>query len=75
MTSLLTSLGIDRLSPAEKLQLIAEIWDSMPEPPPPELTDDQARELDRRVALMDADPSALRPWAEVEARVLRRLQG
>ncbi|HVS38889.1 MAG TPA: addiction module protein [Gemmataceae bacterium] len=40
---------------------------------PPDLTDEQARELDRRLALMDADPTALRPWAEVEARVFARL--
>jgi len=75
MSSLLTSLGIDRLTPAERLRLISEIWDSLPEQPPPDLTDDQARELDRRLALMDADPTALRPWAEVEARVLGRLRG
>ena len=75
MSSLLTSLGIDRLSPAERLRLISEIWDSLPEQPPPDLTDEQGRELDRRLALMDADPEALRPWAEVEARVLGRLPG
>jgi len=76
MSSLFLSLGIDRLSPAERLRLIAEIWDSLPEPPPPpDLTDEQSRELDRRLALMDADPSAMRPWAEVEARVLGRLRG
>lgn len=73
--SLLTSLGIDRLSPGERLRLISEIWDSLPEQPPPELTDEQGRELDRRLALMDADPAALRSWAEVEARVLGRLRG
>jgi putative addiction module component (TIGR02574 family) len=75
MSSLLTSLGIDRLSAAQRLQLISEIWDSLPEQPPPEITDEQGRELDRRLALMDADPAALRPWTEVEARVLGRLQG
>ena len=75
MSSLLASLGIDRLNPAERLRLISEIWDSLPEQLPPDLTDEQDRELDRRIALMDADPGALRPWAEVEARVLGRLQG
>ena len=75
MSSLLISLGINRLSPGERLRLISEIWDSLPEQPPPDLTDEQGRELDRRIALMDADPTALRPWAEVEARVLGRLQG
>jgi putative addiction module component (TIGR02574 family) len=61
MTSLLTLLGIDRLSPAERLRLISEIWDSLPEQPPPNITDEQGQELDRRLALMDADPMALRP--------------
>ncbi|HEV3385273.1 MAG TPA: addiction module protein [Gemmata sp.] len=75
MTSLLTSLGIDRLSPAERLKLISEIWDGLPEQPSPALTDEQSRELGRRLALMDTDPTALHPWDEVEARVLGRLQG
>ena len=43
MSSLLTSLGIDRLSTADRLRLISEIWDSLPEPPPPDLTDEQGR--------------------------------
>jgi putative addiction module component (TIGR02574 family) len=60
MSSLLTSLGIDRLSPAERLRLISEIWDSLPEQPPPDLTDEQAQELDGWLAIMDADPTALR---------------
>ena len=73
MSSLLISLGIGRLSPAERLRLISEIWDSLPESPPPDLTDEQGQELDRRLNLMDADPMALRPWAEVEARVIGKL--
>lgn len=74
MSSLLTSLGIDRLSPAERLRLISEIWDSLPEQAPPKLTDEQSQELDRRIALMDANPAALLPWAEVEARVLGKIR-
>lgn len=74
MSSLLTSLGIDRLSPAERVRLISEIWDSLPEQPPPVLTDEQGQELDRRLALIEADPTTLRPWAEVEARVLGKLR-
>ncbi len=71
MSSLFDSLGIDRLSEAERIQLISEIWDSLPEDdqPPPELTDEQSRELDRRIALMDADPGSCRPWDEVESRI------
>jgi hypothetical protein len=37
MSSLFTALGIDRLRPAERLQLIGEIWDSLPGQPPPRL--------------------------------------
>ncbi|MBX7106655.1 MAG: addiction module protein [Gemmataceae bacterium] len=74
MSSLLTSLGIDRLSTAEKVRLISEIWDSLPEQPPPLLTDKHGQELDRRLALMEADPTALSPWADVEARVLGKLR-
>lgn len=75
MSSLMDSLGIDRLSTAERLQLVEEILDSLEdqrEPPP--LTDARRQELDRRLAALDADPAAVRPWSEVEARILERLR-
>jgi putative addiction module component (TIGR02574 family) len=75
MSSLMVSLGIDRLSTAERLQLVGEILDSLGtdrEPPP--LTEAQRRELDRRVAALEANPAGLSPWEEVEARVLARLR-
>ncbi len=74
MPSLMTALGIDRLSPAERVRLMAEIIDGLPEQPPPLLTDEQGQELDRRLTLMDADPTALNPWSDVEQRVLGRLR-
>jgi len=37
------------------------------------LSDDEYREITRRLASMDANPSAMRPWSEVEARILRSL--
>ena len=52
MSSLLTSLGIDQLIPGDKLRLISEIWDSLPEQPSADLNDDLCRELDRRIALL-----------------------
>jgi putative addiction module component (TIGR02574 family) len=54
--------------------MASEIPDHLPDQPPPPLTDEQGRELDRRLGLVDADPAALSPWAEVEARVLKRLR-
>lgn len=73
MSSLLTSLGIDQLSVEERVRLIGEIWDSLPEQPLPTLTNEQDQELTRRLALIDADPTAMRPWAEIESRLLRTL--
>ena len=36
-------------------------------------SDDNDREITRRLASMDANPSAMRPWPEIEARILRSL--
>ena len=33
------------------------------------LTDDEDREITRRLASMDANPGAMSPWPEVEARI------
>jgi putative addiction module component (TIGR02574 family) len=75
MSQLMTALGLDRLSVPERLQLLQELSDSLgadaPESP---LSDAQKQELDRRLAALDADPSAVRPWDEVEARILARLK-
>jgi putative addiction module component (TIGR02574 family) len=63
MSPLLSSLGIDRLSVAERIQLVEEIWDSIAasaEQLP--LSEAQRRELDRRVAALQADPANVIPW-------------
>jgi putative addiction module component (TIGR02574 family) len=75
MSTLMSSLGVDRLSPAERVQLVEEILDSLDanrEPPP--LTDAQRQELDRRLAILEANPAGASAWEEVEARVLARLR-
>jgi putative addiction module component (TIGR02574 family) len=75
MSSLMTSLGIDRLSVAERLQLVQEIWDSVAasvEQLP--LTQAQRDELDRRVAALEANPTNVIPWEEVEASALARFR-
>ena len=47
MTTLLSSLGIDRLSAAERIQLVQEIWDSLvPEVEQQPITEAQRAELD-----------------------------
>ena len=43
--------------------------------PKPVLTEAQWRELERRVALVDAGETVMSRWEEVEARILARLRG
>jgi len=59
-----TRIDISRLSPAERLQLVEELWDSLSSEDIP-LTPAQAEELDRREALHRANPKRGRPWREV----------
>ena len=75
MARLMTSLGIDGLSPSERMQLVEEILDSLDdvrESYP--LTEAMRCELDRRLAVLEADPSKVSSWEEAEARVLARLR-
>lgn len=72
MASLLSALGIDRLSTEDRVRLAQEIWDSLEAEAEP-LTEAQKHELDRRVAILDANPDAVTPWDVVEARVRTRL--
>jgi putative addiction module component (TIGR02574 family) len=62
-------LGIDRLSPEERLRLISEIWESLPPIDQREFPESHRQELDRRLANADADPSAGKPWEEVRKRL------
>ncbi len=63
-------VDISKLSPAERLQLVEELWDSLTPDEVP-LTPAQAEELDRREALHDADRSRGRPWRDVLGEIKR----
>ncbi len=57
------ALGIDRLSVRERLELIDNIWESLPdEVNADELPDWHRAELSRRRAAADASPGAGQPW-------------
>jgi len=67
-----------KLTAAERLELVEELWDSIATETerdadvlPP--TEAQKEELDRRVAAHRADPSRVVPWEEVR-KELRREQ-
>ncbi|HEY3800722.1 MAG TPA: addiction module protein [Caulobacteraceae bacterium] len=65
------TIVIEKLTPAEKLELIGELWDSLDAVDVP-LTANQRAELDRRLA--DPDLQSGAPWEEVKARLLQRLR-
>lgn len=58
------------LTVEQRLELIGELWDSIPdsldELPLPEW---HREELERRLAAADADPSAAVPWEQVKRRL------
>jgi putative addiction module component (TIGR02574 family) len=62
-----------KLSTAEKLELVEELWDSIPEKDEAlELTAEQREDLDRRLAEADADPDGGMPWEEARERIRQR---
>ena len=74
MSNTAESLGIHRLSAAERWALVQEIWDSIAhdvEQTP--LSQDTLRELRRRLDHHDQHPEEAIPWEQVEAEALARL--
>ena len=67
----LKSLGIERLSVAERLVLVEELWDSIAASTP--FTDSQRAELERRLADHTANPDDVVPWEEIKSAITARL--
>lgn len=69
------AIDIDAMSPAERMRLIADLWDSLPDADLG-LSDAERHELDRRLADMDADIEAGNAlgasWADLRARIESR---
>jgi putative addiction module component (TIGR02574 family) len=63
-----------KLSVAERIQLVEDIWDSIAADSPdgPELSEKQREEIRRRVLADDADPSSAVPWEQVRAELFKR---
>ncbi len=69
MSISLESLGLNRLSVRERLELIEQIWDSLPgQVDPAEIPAWHQEELARRLAEADASPQTARPWRDALAR-------
>jgi putative addiction module component (TIGR02574 family) len=67
----LTPDEISRLTPPERLALIAQLWDSLDHEQLP-LTEAQRAELDSRLASLDDDRRNGVTWSAVEAELEQR---
>ena len=67
----LTPDEIVRLSPTERIALIAQLWDSLEHDQIP-LTGAQQEELERRLASLDQDRQNSVTWADLKAELERR---
>jgi putative addiction module component (TIGR02574 family) len=57
----------------ERIQLVADIWDSIVEHPEAvEVTPEVRALLDERLAAYRKDPDAGSPWSEVKERILNQ---
>ena len=75
MSTLLTSLGIDRLSVEERLRLVGEIWDSIaPEVEEQPISQAEREELERRLNSLASNPTNVVSWDEVKSRALAKFQ-
>ncbi len=60
-----------RLSPAERLELIEKLWDTLSDEDIP-VTPEERALLDARLADLEANPNDQSPWADVKARLEQR---
>ena len=67
----LTHDEITRLSPDERLTLIAQLWDSLDDHQV-QLTEAQEAELERRLATLDYDRSESVTWETLKAELEQR---
>ena len=59
---------IRNLEPADRLELIGVVWDSLSSTDL-HLTDDERELLDARLADMESNPNDQSPWADVKKRL------
>jgi putative addiction module component (TIGR02574 family) len=63
-----------KLTPAERIDLVHDLWDSIAQHDLPPLTDEEKEELDRRYAEHLRDPSTAITWKELRERLASRLK-
>lgn len=65
-----TAAQLRKLSVAERILLVQDIWDSIAEDQESlKVTDDQRKELDRRIDASSASPGEGASWEEIKKRL------
>jgi putative addiction module component (TIGR02574 family) len=73
MAPTMKDLGIDRLSIADRIVLVQEIWDSIADNPQEvPLSEEMKQVLDRRIAALEANPNDVLTWEDIKAHIRRR---
>lgn len=73
MQKSLPEMDIEQLSVAQRLELISQLWDSIPDTIEALPLPDWHREMiERRLASADASPESAIPWERVKARLRER---
>jgi putative addiction module component (TIGR02574 family) len=71
MSTIMKSLGIDRMPRDKRLALVQEIWETIAAEQTPPLLDASRRlELERRMADDDSNPDDVVAWEEIKAQAL-----
>jgi putative addiction module component (TIGR02574 family) len=60
------------LTPAERIELAEDLWDSIEPQEMPPLTEEQKQEIERRYAAHVSDPDRGSKWEDVKTRLLAR---
>jgi putative addiction module component (TIGR02574 family) len=65
-----------KLSPAERMQLAVDLWDSVADDPEnlPPLSEEERTEIERRLAEHARDPSSAIDWKDLRARLWSRVR-
>ena len=65
-----------KLSPAERIQLAEDLWDSVASEPQnlPPLSDKERAEIDRRLSEHARDPASSAMWEDVRTRLWSQLE-
>ncbi|MEX1229695.1 MAG: addiction module protein [Planctomycetaceae bacterium] len=70
MIPTMKDLGIDQLSPEQRVTLALEIWESLGDTPPrTRLSEEQRTELVRRDAELDAHPERALTWEQIRSSI------